>query len=208
MSNLPVGPSPLDFYQAFLQVVEAEELKVKERWDNPREYTTLMRSSLFPQIAEKLCLQCYPDDYYYLDAIFYREKDAQNFASYTTYATSISVALEHENVPEDTAVEMNKLQLFSAPLKVLITYPARKNFDLLLTKYAGIIKAADVFDDISTLRRQLVIFGSLENDRVRWEGFEYYQGSFRVVGQSAAGCGLRPPSSEAAQSGCGERLWP
>jgi hypothetical protein len=56
---------------------------------------------------------------------------------------------------------MNKLQLFNAPLKVLITYsPVGAATDSLLKKYENIIKSSDVFNDIATLRQQLVVLGT------------------------------------------------
>jgi hypothetical protein len=178
MGTVGVGPSPSEFYSAFLKVVQPQELMLAEAWEKPRQYTALM-FSLFPPIAEALGFCCYLGNYFYLDTIFYKEKDITNFPSHWTYASFISVAVEHENECAGTAQEMNKLQLFNAPLKVLITYPYKRNSDSLLGRYAEIISAADVFDDISTLRRQLVIFGWKEGQNVGWKGFEYAQGSFR-----------------------------
>ncbi len=145
----------------------------------------MMRSILFPDIARELGLQCYPGDYYTLDAMFYRDKDTTNFASHLTYAHFICVALEHENYAESTAVEINKLQLFNAPLKVLITYPGTvQNANNLLAKYEEMIKAADVFGDCSTMRRQLVIFGRKEKQQQipAWSGFEYQAKGFHQLG--------------------------
>lgn len=190
-----VGPSPSEFYSAFLEVVSPEQPKLIEVWNKKggsrgcKTPYSLQMFSLFPPIAEKLGLIPYPHDYYTLDGIFYRDRDTDNFGTHETYACSISVALEHENICEgarvlgSTAEEMNKLQLFSAPLKVLITYPSEKDILPLLDKYAGIIKRSDVFDDISTHRRQLVIFGRLDDAgaNVIWEGFEYDRGSFRKI---------------------------
>jgi hypothetical protein len=161
-----------------------EESQLIEVWNDCRNYTGVVRSIIFPRIAERLGLSCYPGDYYTLDSIFYTKRDTINFASHLTYASFISVALEHENDPGGTAVEINKLQLFSAPLKVLITYPdaeGPKNIDSLLKKYAAMIQAADAFEDFSTLRRQLVIFGRRDAESVVWQGYEYCQGSFQEV---------------------------
>ena len=49
-------------------------------------------------------------DYYWLDGIFYAEADPI-FGANTTYAKSIAVAIEHENLSADSQREMNKLQL-------------------------------------------------------------------------------------------------
>ncbi len=143
-----------------------------------------MRGSMFPKIACRLGLCCYKRDYYTLDGIFYRERDDKNFPEYMTYAKFISVALEHENDAGRSQIEMNKLQLINTPLKVLITYPTKRDpSEKLLEKYVEIVSGADIFSDISTLRRQLVIFGSRKGERPVWEGFVYSQSRFVPIEQ-------------------------
>lgn len=76
---------------------------------------------------------------------------------------------------------MNKLQLLNAPLKVLIAYPGNREYaSMLLGQYAEIIADADPFEDIDTLRRQLVIFGFKE-DILRWDAYAYAGRSFTPV---------------------------
>lgn len=111
---VPCAPSPVEFYSAFFETAAEYEAGLLELWNSSRDYTSLMRSTVFPQIANRLGLCCYPGDYYTLDSIFYRERDTANFAKHLTYAPFISVALEHENESRGTAVEINKLQLFNA----------------------------------------------------------------------------------------------
>ena len=73
---------------------------------------------------------------------------------------------------------MNQIQLFNVPLKVLITYSAEgTEADSLLGNYERIIRAVDVFDDLSTLRRQLVIFGTSGTAR-EWRFFAYSSDGF------------------------------
>ena len=172
---------PVDFYRAFLQVASKAVPSLMEVWSKYRDFTKLMRSDIFPKIADLLGLCCYSSDYYTLDGIFYAETGTKHFRSGTTYAKSIAVALEHENDPVGTATEMNKLQLINTPLKVLITYPWRdEHAQKLLESYAGIVTAADIFRDIATLRRQLVIFG-FPGESPRWQAFTYVERSFNPV---------------------------
>jgi len=99
------------------------------------------------------------------------------------------LVLKYENKCSTAAAEINKLQLFNVPLKVLITYQPG-NLDALLTKYAKMVQAADVFNDFSTLRRQLVIFGFCEGGKARWRAFLYGDGVFRehnVLATSSSG---------------------
>ncbi|HUI76271.1 MAG TPA: hypothetical protein VLY24_00110 [Bryobacteraceae bacterium] len=175
-----VKVSPSQFYEAFLTVTSELAPSVKDLWFRNRQFTDLMRSSVFPKIAEHLGLCCYRRDYYTLDAIFYAETDQKHFPG-ATYAKFISVALEHEHDSSTTATEINKLQLFNAPLKVLITYPGNdREAKKLLGDYAEMIEEADAFEDFATSRRQLVIFGFLE-EVPRWRAFVYSGASFTEI---------------------------
>jgi len=67
-------------------------------------------------------------------------------------------------------------------LKVLITYAQDstvRNFHL--TRYAKIVQGADLFGDFATLRRQLVIFGSIANDVITWHFYAYESSGFQEI---------------------------
>ena len=174
--------SPQQFKTAFQDVASLLEPDILRCWTSGSQFTALFRRTILAQVAEELGLEVYSEkDYYWLDAIFYEEKDTVHFGPDKTYAKYISVALEHENIPTDTAIEMNKLQLFNTPLKVLITYGNGNNAEMFLEKYARIVADADVFSDFTTKRRQLVIFGpagSRPPAQLNWSFYVYANGSF------------------------------
>ena len=154
--------SPERFYSSFEAVAREYQPQLTQCWNSCPQYTALIRGQFLPALSKRLDLCCYGEDYYTLDAIFYSKADTTHFPSQWVYAESISVALEHEHDANGTFTEMHKLQLFNCPLKVLITYPysrGKNEAARLLESYADIVARADVFNDISTLRRQLVIFG-------------------------------------------------
>jgi hypothetical protein len=85
------------------------------------------------------------------------------------------------NKPVKTHEVMNKLQMFNAPLKVLITYAAEgAEGDSLLRKYEAVISESDVFSDIATLRQQLVIFGTPKTLR-DWRFYAYENDGFVLI---------------------------
>jgi len=175
--------TPQQFAAAFLQAASAAETEIIARWDGPlRDYTSLMFTTVFPAIAPHLGVECYSGDYFLLDCIYYAERDIEHFSPNSYYAKYLSVSLEHENNIAGTAVEMNKLQLFNTPLKVLITYahlPSERA--LFLERYAKIVRAADVFGDFATFRRQLVIFGSSREAAIDWHFFVYEESGFQEI---------------------------
>lgn len=184
--------SPEQFWTAFQSVARDFDTRLVAAWSDTAAYTTLIRSGLFPALARELKLTCHARDYWSIDAILYREKHGPPFHERETYAKCIDVAIEHESVAERSHEEINKLQIINAPLKVLITYPgACANRQRYLDRYLPIIQAADTFGDISTLRRQLVIFGCKENGRICWSAYVYAAPGFLPLAPSPVG----PPSA-------------
>jgi hypothetical protein len=174
--------TPLQFKDAFLIAADSVDTQIVSFWDKRRDYTALMLDIVLPKIAAELGISVYNANYYYLDSIFYDERDSDHFGPTTTYAKYINIALEHEHDVTGTAVEMNKLQLFNAPLKVLITYAQTDQLrSFYLDRYVKIINEADIFTDFSTLRRTLVIFGSLLENVVTWHFYAYESSGFQSI---------------------------
>jgi hypothetical protein len=176
--------TPQQFKEKFQQVVSNAHADLIERWERPRDYTSFMRDKILREIAPLLSVQVYSADYYTLDCIYFIEQDAKHFPN-NTYATNIAIALEHENDIKGTATEMNKLQLFNAPLKVLITYCLlATERDDYLQRYNKILRDGDIFGDFATLRRHLVIFGSLQGraaTAVNWHFCVYESSGFQEL---------------------------
>lgn len=174
--------TPRDFRNSFVAVMKAEhgDFRTAAGFE-AKSYAYFMRSNIFPKIARHLGLLAWNKEYYGLDGMFYEERGRDIFGKYAAYAKWISVALVHANKPAKTHEEINKLQLFNAPLKVLITYAAEGDEgDSLLRRYEAIISESDVFDDIATLRQQLVIFGTPQTFR-EWRFYAYESDGFVLM---------------------------
>ncbi len=174
--------TPRDFRNAFQAVVKAEytNLRTAAHFE-AKSYLYYMRTNIFPKIARQLGLLTWNREYYSLDTMFYEERGRDGFGKYTTYAKWISVAMEHASKPERALGQVNKLQMFNAPLKVLITYAEEGvECDSLLRKYEAIIGESDVFDDIATTRQQLVILGTPKTVR-DWRFYVYESGGFVLM---------------------------
>lgn len=165
---------PEKFYAAFLGAADSQSMELQRCYHQAAAYTKVVRKNLLHEIANSLGLQVYASDYYTLDAIFYSERDTERFPD-ATYAKRIAVAFEHENDSKRSHEEMNKLQLFNASLKVLVTYASKATGEQrkLLDMYASIVSEGDLFNDFATLRRQLVIFGEAGPQAPRWSGFTW-----------------------------------
>ncbi|HEY2676328.1 MAG TPA: hypothetical protein VGI65_05115 [Steroidobacteraceae bacterium] len=174
--------TPRDFRNAFVAVMKAEHDSFRTAVGfETKSYNYFMRSTIYPRIGRQLGLQSWNKEYVTLDGMLYEERGTDETGKFASYANWISVAIEHENDAAHAQETMNKLQLFNAPLKVLITYaPVGNATDSLLRKYEGIIKASDVFNDFATLRQQLVILGTPKTV-AEWRFYAYENGGFVLM---------------------------
>jgi hypothetical protein len=174
--------TPRDFHNAFVAVMksEADGFRTAVGFET-KSYNYFMRSTIYPRIARHLGLSSWNKEYYTLDGMLYEERGVDATGKYASYANWVSVAIEHENDASRAHETMNKLQLFNAPLKVLITYaPAGAATDSLLRKYEKIIRASDVFHDVATLRQQLVIIGTPKTV-AEWRLYAYENDGFVLM---------------------------
>jgi hypothetical protein len=174
--------TPRDFRNAFVAVMKAEHDNFRTAVGfESKSYNYYVRSNIFPKVAKQLGLSAWNKEYYTLDGIFYEERGTNSSGNYTAYAKWISVALEHESKASKTHEEINKLQSFNVPLKVLIAYAAEgAETESLLRRYESILSDADVFNDFATLRKQLVIFGTPRTMR-EWRFYVYESDGFVLM---------------------------
>ena len=174
--------TPQQFKDAFLQAVSNEQSRLLELWYAKGEYTQFVKSTVLRDIGQHIGLNTYSHEYWYLDCIYYESFDLEHFSAKSSFAHYIAVALEHENDLTSTYVEMNRLSTFNTPLKVLITYaqtPAERA--LYLEHYTKILRAADIFGDFATQKRQLVIFGSENGTTASWHFYVYEASGFQEL---------------------------
>ena len=170
------------FRAAFLGILLEVADDFPGQWKSSAEdYSSFMRNNVFRKIANTFGIANFYTDYYTLDAVFYGVKKTENSSLQSIYAKPIVVAIEHVNSAAGSCEEMNKLQHFNSPLKVLITYAKEgSETDILLTMYEQIIREADCFEDIATLRRQLVVFGEPITGN-NWRFYVYESAGFKLL---------------------------
>ncbi len=174
--------TPRDFRNAFDAVMRTEHDSFRTAVGfEIKSYNFFMRTTIYPKVARRLELLSWNKEYYTLDGMLYEQRGIDETGKYATYANWISVAIEHENDSSRAHEKMNKLQSFNAPLKVLITYAAEGTAsEALLRNYENLIRASDVFNDIATLRQQLVILGTPKTVR-EWRYYAYENDGFVLM---------------------------
>jgi len=174
--------TPREFRNAFLEVMKTERdaFRAAVKFET-KSYNYFMRSTIYPRLARQLGLLVWNKQYYTLDGMLYEERGTDSTGKYASYANWVTVAIEHENDGSKAYDTMNKLQLFNAPLKVLITYAAEgAPTDTLLARYEEIIRSSDVFNDVATLRQQLVIIGTPKTV-AEWRCYAYESDGFVLM---------------------------
>jgi hypothetical protein len=177
--------SPDHFAREFHAVVSGREKQIASLWTTARDYTSLFtdpKTGILLEVSERLSLR-YANPWWTLDAIFYEGADVENFPVAWRMAKHICVAIEHENNIGWSHYEINKLSLFNAPLKVLISYPGRepgtRGESVVLARYASILRDADIFSDFHETRRQLVAFAKRSKDGIiSWRYHKYDKHGF------------------------------
>jgi hypothetical protein len=174
--------TPREFRNAFVAVMQSERDSFRTAVGfESKSYNFFMRTTIYPKVARHLGLSSWNKEYYTLDGMLYEERGVDQTGKYATYANWISVAIEHEIDSARTHEKMNKLQSFNAPLKVLITYAAEgAAADSLLGRYETLIKSSDVFNDVATLRQQLIILGTPKTVR-EWRFYAYENDGFVLM---------------------------
>lgn len=177
--------SPEEFNGAFLDGATSYKRKIATTSTVAR-WTDLFLSEskgLLAAVAGRLGLK-YCGEYFRIDAVMCDAIDSINFVPDDWWvAEQLAVVVEHENSAVGAEKEMNKLTIFDSPLKVLITYPRNREHALgCLITYADIVQRADTFDDFTTKRRHLVIFGYESELGMTWESFAYRSEKFVPLG--------------------------
>ena len=174
--------TPREFRNAFDAVMQSEHDSFRTAVGfETKSYNFFMRTTIYPKVARRLELLSWNKEYFTLDGMLYEQRGTDETGKYATYANWISVAIEHENDSYRAHEKMNKLQSFNAPLKVLITYAAAgAASEALLRKYEDLIKSSDVFNDVATLRQQLVILGTPKTV-LEWRFYAYENDGFVLM---------------------------
>jgi hypothetical protein len=174
--------TPRDFRNAFVAVMKSEHdnFRTALGFEN-KSYNYFMRTNIYPKIARHLNLLSWNKEYHTLNGMFYEERGTDSADNYTAFAKWVSVAIEHDNNGSKSLEAISKLQLFNAPLKVLITYAVEgPDTERLLRKYEKVMSDADVLNDFATLRQQLLIIGTPKIIK-KWRFYAYESDGFVLM---------------------------
>lgn len=175
------------FFTHWKSVVSAspQKEKLQKIWRNKSLFTNAIfhdEDAVLIQLAKRLELECYSENYYFLDALFYKKEHlVPHLTSNKYWFREISIAFEHENTFNSQLFqEVSHLLLTQAPLRVLVSYPdTDNNEEIQLNKLHEIIKGRSDEEQIAQDESFLLIFG-YEND-FSWKGLIYNSEDWKVL---------------------------
>lgn len=163
------------FFEKWIKVVNERNVLLKEIWRQNTDFTYQIikeENSILIQIASELELKCYNQDYYCLDAVFYKPEDrVPGIPENHYWLHNFRIAFEHENnFNSGLYKEVSHLLITNCELKVLVTYPNGET-ETQLKYLHQVISANKHKDQISSSENFLMIFGYESN--FEWEGYIY-----------------------------------
>ncbi|WP_421222859.1 hypothetical protein [Aeromonas enteropelogenes] len=162
------------FYRTWLSVMDEIKSDLFNASASNKEYTKLIihdNDSALVKIGKILDYKCYNADYYYTDAVFYKEQDILSEHPDAFYLTDIRIAFEHENVFNSGLFqEVCHLLQVNSELKVLVSYPPNSESETSELQYLHkIITRSSNSNHISDMHGFLVIMGYMEP--YTWNGW-------------------------------------
>lgn len=195
-----------DFFDIWKEVCKEKNDELVDAWNSPASKYTDVIFRNENCVAERLKKELpttstsyaweLQEEYYNCDAVYYLEPDDRILSEPPVnsnlqkekqskgkqpkglsgvWLKRVRIHLEHENNISSSWREISQLQTFAGELKVLVTYPQyKKDIKKVLAGYKEIITKKD---DI----KLLVIFGFLEDQTIKWKGYEWKDEDFKPI---------------------------
>ena len=174
-----------NFFRIWKQIVQKRKQEMLKVWRNSKELTHFVKgseNSVISELAKKLDLLSYEQDYYSIDSILYRKEDlTPGINKNSFWFRDIKVAFEHENnFKSGIYQEISHLLITNCELKVLVTYPDYEP-DNELEYLHKVISGTRHSKKLSENENMLIIFG-YENG-FEWEGFIYKENKWEKLNE-------------------------
>jgi hypothetical protein len=145
-----------EFLTLFKQIANNSK-SLKENWTNSN-YTETMKNEVLKKIVENKLKYIF--EYWKIDCVYFDKTDIYWEDRRGTWLKKISIMIEHENDNRRAFEEINKLCLWRAELKVLITYYKKEDeVKKLIIEWSDLM--SKMLNNIEN-ENYLIIFGNDE----------------------------------------------
>ena len=168
------------FYQAWIETVQSRKEDMLSLWKNPKGFTSYIKgseNSVIAEIGRKLDLKTYEQDYYSMDAIFYKEEDRLDIPN-KFWFRDFRIAFEHENnIKSGIYQEVAHLLTLSCDVRVVVIYP--EYAEDILPELHNIIKGHRQSNIFSEEESFLIICGYYTD--FGWEGYIFKNKDWKKI---------------------------
>lgn len=175
-----------DFFKVWKDVVRSENfgVRLEKEWGHGKDFAKLVHgdsNAVLPAVARGLELTS-ALAYNGLDCVMYGKDELVSARPlFATVLSSISVAVEHEvECGHGLHVEVARLLVTEAPLRVLVTYPPAAREVELLDFVFGVLNECRNEKRVSDEGSFLLLLGHAKGKN--WEGFVYRSKGWEKLG--------------------------
>lgn len=165
--------TPDEFKASFLSILALRKDEMVAAYHEPRQKTDLVLDSdrgILSQVASALDLD-YCRGCLGVDALFCEGRNSKDGGNDVDDTAAISVAVEYE-IDGSAHDSVKRLSRINAPLNIIVTYRNGKPWKRL-DRYARMISEIHMPSDLAAERRQMIVFGNLQEGELFWSFFVY-----------------------------------
>lgn len=166
--------SAKEFFDAWVEVYSSDthQKELNALWSNRHEYTKEI-AKVCVNVAKKLNLECWTDNYYFIDHVFYK-KDGIEEINGTTYIINPEVVFEHENDTNGFYTEVAHHLMLKSNLYVVVSYYKNIVNEAYMDKIRVLINKSNNAFELKEKQNFLIILGeedAADISKDYWKGF-------------------------------------
>ncbi|MBS7817154.1 hypothetical protein [Wohlfahrtiimonas chitiniclastica] len=166
--------SAKEFFDIWVRTYSSEnhQKELNVTWGNRRAYTKEI-SNVCMDVAKQLKLECWSDNYYFIDHIFYKAEDAKEIKG-VTYIINSEIVFEHENNTNDFYTEVAHHLMLNSNLYVVVSYYKNTVNEVYMNQIKALIQQSNNAGNFKKKQNFLIILGEEDADDISknyWKGF-------------------------------------
>lgn len=166
--------SAKEFFDAWVDVYSEKDHQEKLNfyWSNRSAYTKEI-ANVCVDIAQKLYLECWTDNYYFIDHVFYKAEGAEEING-TTYIINPEIVFEHENDTNGFYTEVAHHLMLKSNLYVVVSYYKNIVNEIYMDKIRALINKSNNASELKEKQNFLIILGeedAADISKDYWKGF-------------------------------------
>lgn len=167
--------SAKEFFDAWVTVYsdEKHQKNLNFHWSNKTGYTKEI-ANVCVDVATYLDLECWTENYYFIDHVFYKEDEKIQEPNGTTYLINPVVVFEHENDSNKFYTEVAHHLMLKSDIYVIVSYYKKHINNNYMNKILELINQSNNASELKEKQNFLIILGeedAADISKDYWKGF-------------------------------------